>query len=504
MNRAPGARMSNTSRKRVLVVLFDGLRPDLVRPSTTPNLHRLQKQGVTLARQRTVFPSETRIAFTSLVTGVPPGRHGIVGNSYIDRAFSPARYVDTGEAQAVEALDADADGCLVHVPSLGEALAAENRTLAVLASNSAGATRLLNHKAARLGHLTLSGHFASAASSARVLAAIEGRQGPMPAPEAKGTPDLAAQRWLVDAFLETVWPQSMPDVTILSFGEPDFSSHYIGTAAPGTLHAIAYCDAQFGRMLDWWEAEGRGAGVQLMVASDHGHVTARSRATVADVLMAAGLRCGRPGEPDMDAVLIPSQAGALYLRDPSDATIRRAVGAMMEAPWCGPVFTAPHGDVEGIAPGSFGKHLAFADHARAADILFAYRADDAPDLFGLPGGTWSPAWPLGYGIHGGLHEREMASVGIMAGSAFKSAFVSQTPSGIGDFAPTILSLLEMARPPEMAGRVLAETFLRTDDDPPAVEQDMHETINGSGFRQGLVRRRVGDTIYVDHGWAESR
>ncbi|MDF0523355.1 alkaline phosphatase family protein [Bradyrhizobium yuanmingense] len=34
-----------------------------------------------LARQRTVYPSETRIALTSLVTGATPDRHGIVGNS---------------------------------------------------------------------------------------------------------------------------------------------------------------------------------------------------------------------------------------------------------------------------------------------------------------------------------------------------------------------------------------------------------------------------------------
>ncbi|MDF0498948.1 alkaline phosphatase family protein [Bradyrhizobium yuanmingense] len=69
-------------RNRVLIVLFDGLRPDLVKPSLTPNLVRLQRRGAVLARQRTVYPSETRIALTSLVTGATPDRHGIVENSY--------------------------------------------------------------------------------------------------------------------------------------------------------------------------------------------------------------------------------------------------------------------------------------------------------------------------------------------------------------------------------------------------------------------------------------
>jgi arylsulfatase A-like enzyme len=491
-----------SNRTHVLIVLFDGLRPDLVGPTTTPNLHRLQQQGVTLARQRTVWPSETRCALTSLVTGAWPGGHGIVGNAYLDRAHTPPRYADTGDDRAVEALDASVGGRLVGTPSLGEVLEAHGRTLTVLASNSGGATRLLNHKARALGHLTLSGHHPHVASSAEMLAAIEARLGPLPAPEPKGTPDLAVQQWMTGAFLEVVWPEIMPDVTILSYNEPDFSSHYSGTAAPATLQAIAFADAQFGRVLDWWEAEGRQMGVQVIVASDHGHLTANRRANVGEVLATVGLRCGRADEPDVDAILIPSQAGALYLREPSDEIVRRTVAAMMEAPWCGPVFTAARNGTEGIAPGSFARHLAFVEHDRSADIMFCYRADDDVDVFGLPGTTWSQDWPLGFGIHGGLHKREMASLGIMAGSAFKSGYLSSTVSGIGDFAPTILSLLQIGRPAGMTGRVLEETLSRAAANLPVLQEAAHEIASGA-YRQGLLHLRVGDTVYLDHGWADS-
>ena len=94
----------------------------------------------------------------------------------------------------------------------------------------------------------------------------------------------------------------------------------------------------------------------------------------------------------------------------------------------------------------------------------------------------------------------MASVGIMAGSAFKTGFLSQTPSGIGDFAPTILSLLEIGRPDGMTGRPLEETFARAGAELPTLEE-AHETATG-GYRQGLLRLRVGNTAYLDHGWAE--
>ena len=488
------------SHPRILIVLFDGLRPDLIGPATTPNLHRLQGLGVTLERQRTVYPSETRSAMTSLVTGAAPAGHGMVGNTYLDRTGTPPLVVDTGDARAVEALDAAAAGRLIGTPSLGEILAAEGRTLAVLGSNSAGCVRLFNHKARQLGHLTLSGHHPHVATSAEWLTSLEAKLGPLPAAVPKGTPDLAAQHWMTSAFLEMVWPRLQPDVAILSFGEPDFSSHYCGSAAPDTLRAIAFVDAQFGRVLDWWETEGRTAGVQLMIASDHGHVTADRRADVVDVLATVGLRCGRAGEPDIDAVLMPSQAGALYLREPTEEAVRRAVAAMTEAPWCGPVFTAARTEVEGIAPGSLARRRVALESPRAADIVFCYRADDTLDPYGLIGNTWSPDWALGFGIHGGLHKQEMSSVGILAGSAFKSGERSQTPSGIVDFAPTILSLLGIARPAGMTGRVLEETFARCAD-LPEVREETLEASTGT-YRQGLLRTHVGATTYLDHGLAE--
>lgn len=217
---------------RVLILLFDGLRPDLISPSLTPNLERLKSRGAMLGRQRTVYPSETRIVLTSLVTGTTPDRHGIVGNKYLDRLSATPRFVDTSDDRLIEDLDAASGSRLLGVPSLGEILAANGRSLAVLASNSAGATRMLNHKARTLGQVALSGHFPRVATSAAILERVEALLGPTPAPTPKGTPDLAAQAFLTSAFLDAIWPQVRPDVTILSFGEPDISSHHSGIGRP--------------------------------------------------------------------------------------------------------------------------------------------------------------------------------------------------------------------------------------------------------------------------------
>lgn len=480
---------------RVLIVLFDGLRPDLVKPSLTPNLVRLQRGGAVLSRQRTVYPSETRIALTSLVTGATPDRHGIVGNQYLDRHLPAPRLVDTSDARLIENLDAASGGRLLGVPSLGEILAANGRKISVLASNSRGATRLLNHKARKFGQVTLSGHSPCVATSAEMLRQVETLLGPTPAPPPPGTPDLASQAFLTSAFLDVIWPQIRPDVAILSFGEPDSSSHDCGTGAPKTLEAISFVDRQLGRVLDWWEAEGVCQGVHLIAASDHGHVTVHERADLFETLEAAGLRCGPAPAAGIDAIVIPGQVGAIYLTEPSQTVIRRAVGAMIERPWCGPVFTAG-GEVDGIAPGSFARHVVFADHARSADVLFSFRSDDGLDPFGLTGRSWSADGPVGFGVHGGLHAKEMSSVGILAGPRFKSGFVSKVRSSICDLAPTVLALLGISRPATMTGRPLTEVFTDEQGDVPGTIEKVYETSSGA-YRQRLRRVQVGEAVYLD-------
>ncbi|WP_342710039.1 alkaline phosphatase family protein [Bradyrhizobium sp. B124] len=485
---------------RIIIVNFDGLRPDLVGPATTPHLDRLKRNGVTLARQRTVYPSETRVALPSLVTGTPPGRHGMVGNKYLDRTAAPARYIDTADDRLIEAVDAASGGCLMAVSSLGEILAAHGRTLAVLASNSAGATCLLNHKARSLGHHTISGHYARICTSRPLLETLQAQLGPLPTPPPPGRPDLTSQSFLTSALLNTVWPQLQPDVAILSYAEPDISSHDYGVAGTRTLDALAWVDHQFGRVLEWWETEGRQKNVHLIALSDHGHVTVHSHADPHETLKAAGLQCGPAPGPDVDTVVVPGQVGAIYLVNPSERNIRRAVAAMIEAPWCGPIFTAARNDVDGIAPGSLARELVMMDHVRSADILFSYRSDDRTDPFGLVGGTWSNDAPIGCGVHGGLHPKEMASLGIVAGRAFRSDSVSEIPSGICDVAPTVLNLLGIATPNWMQGRVLTETFAARGVGRPSIAETTY-VVSTSIYRQILRCVQVETATYIEGGWA---
>ncbi|MGV6875838.1 alkaline phosphatase family protein [Pseudochelatococcus sp. B33] len=489
---------------RFLIVSFDGLRPDLICLELTPNLCRLQSLGATLSEHRTVYPSETRSAFPSLVTGTTTSRHGMVGNKYVDRSVMPPRYIDTADAVLLRQLDLESGGRLMSASTLGEILASAGRSLAVLATNSPGTTRFFHHKAEDLGHVRLSGHFREACAPDEVLAEAEARVGPLPPEPPKTEPDTAGQDWITSAFLDVIWPKYRPDVAILSYGEPDITSHFHGTGSETTRSIIAHCDRQFGRVLDWWEAEGRADGVQIIVVSDHGHITAHTRVSVIDSLREIGFRPGTAPAPDVDVVVVPGQVGALYCADPTDEQkITGLVAAITSQPWCGPVFTRAKNGVEGIAPGSLGNHLVFADHTRAPDVSFSFRADDGTDPFGLVGGTfYDNGRRSGLGVHGGLHPKELAAVGIVAGSLFSAAgSVSTVPTGICDLAPTILHLLGIAQPESMTGRILREVLEGRSEAEPAIRSETFEAKLGN-FKQVLRRVHVGATAYIESGTAE--
>ena len=76
---------------RFILIVLDGLRPDMVTPTAMPALSALIARGTRFANARSVFPSETRVATPSLVTGCRPAAHGMVGNTLFDRALAPDR-----------------------------------------------------------------------------------------------------------------------------------------------------------------------------------------------------------------------------------------------------------------------------------------------------------------------------------------------------------------------------------------------------------------------------
>jgi len=66
--------------KHIVVVVWDGMRPDFVTEQNTPTLWKLAQSGVTFRNNHSVYPSATIVNGTAIITGDYPNRDGILAN----------------------------------------------------------------------------------------------------------------------------------------------------------------------------------------------------------------------------------------------------------------------------------------------------------------------------------------------------------------------------------------------------------------------------------------
>lgn len=480
-----------SSGKRILIVAFDALRPDMVTPELMPNLSAFAAAGVRFSHARATFPTETRVNQAALVTGCTPARHGIVGNRFMDPVASPGKLFNTGDETELAAGDRRLGGRLLGVPALGEILAEQGMTLATISAGTPGGARLLHHKAEALGGFRFALHRPDASVPAARIADVIARIGPVPPHQ---IPSLAWLTYATDAYLDYVEPELSPEVAILWLCEPDNSYHYRGIGSPENLTAIRHADAEFGRIL------ARGHHWQIITLSDHGQLTVAGaaldlRARLTEAGFAVGERLGGDADGGADLALALGGSVGITLRDPARVD---AVAAWLQAqPWCGPLFTRD-------GRGCLTHAQVGLDHPRAPDIALVLRADAAANAHGVAGSCRHDShYPAGGGIHGGLHPIELATWLAVGGDAFLSGRVSALPTGIVDVLPTVLHLLGLEAPRWVQGRVLREALAaHAGAPPPAATERVVSAEASTAPRAHLSLSTVEGTSYLNRGWVE--
>ncbi len=69
------------TQRKVILFVWDGLRPDSVTPKTTPNLWGMSQRGVFFDKNHATYPTFTMMNSSSFNTGDFPGKAGFYGNS---------------------------------------------------------------------------------------------------------------------------------------------------------------------------------------------------------------------------------------------------------------------------------------------------------------------------------------------------------------------------------------------------------------------------------------
>lgn len=448
------SRPDQPTANRVIIAVFDGLRPDLVTPELTPNIMRLAARGTWFRRARSVFPSVTRVATSSIAAGAPPIVHGIVGNAFYHRAAIPERMFDTSDAGLIRRAEAHHDGRLLAADSFGDVLARAGKRMAVVHTGSAGSAHFINPRARANGHWTFSMHGAGATQTPEAVEAAIARLGPLPERELPRLQELAyGGRVMTELVLPT-----RPDVALIWFNEPDTTFHYRGLGSPEAMAGLREADRAFGAILDWVEAQPDAERIAVIAASDHGQISTGTVEPLFEAAQQAGFDLSAEKTINGAAIVATGgMSGEIRLREGEHAEIQRVAAWLMEHPAIGHVFSRDRNGVEGEIAGTLSLGLMNTGHAeRQPELMFILKSTLDADQYGLPGlGAMTPGdVPLGGGMHGGINPHELNTV-LILGDASGQGAVSQEPAGIIDIGPTVLGLLGLQPAATMMGRNLA-------------------------------------------------
>src|SRR2546423_8049199 len=124
--------------RHVVVVVWDGMRPDFVTEGNTPSLWKLARDGVTFRNHHSVYPSATMVNGTALVTGVYPGKNGIIANHVYRPDIDPHHAIDVELPAVVKKGDELSGGKYISVPTIPELIQQAGGRTVIAAAKTVG------------------------------------------------------------------------------------------------------------------------------------------------------------------------------------------------------------------------------------------------------------------------------------------------------------------------------------------------------------------------------
>jgi predicted AlkP superfamily pyrophosphatase or phosphodiesterase len=378
---------------RVVIVVLDGLRRDLICEADTPNLARFAAHhGTSFNNFRSVFPSATRVASATLATGCFPARHELQGNSLALAERGRIVVHDAGLPDFLQ-YKRRATGRSLGVPTLAERV--KDLGSAVIFSNvSPGAAYahdpdghgFIYHRAGSFGP--------GRASVAKHEALVAG-------------PDLADDSAMTRHFTAGVLPERRHPLGVLWLGDPDKTQHAVPLGSPEHRDALRRADRHAGLVMEAVMRRRQcGENILLIVASDHGHHTISGIVDVGAELAGAGFNGN-------EVVAVSNGTAVLIYVHPDRSALLPGVNDFLPTrDWAERVLPAAELGAVGLAP----------DHGLAFAVSMA--SSDALSTFGIPGQSTlaRPAaekpQTIGCGQHGGLGTYEQAPFLMIEGDGF--------------------------------------------------------------------------------------
>ena len=316
-----GADVPSAHPEKVIIFVWDGLRPDSVTTQNTPNLAKLRDQtGVSFTDNHSVFPTFTMMNGAAFATGSYPATHGFYGNTEYQPGptgnDSAAHKVDFSQPVFTEDWSILHDLDNYYVGQNNSALflvdtlfqAAHRAGLKTAAVGKSGPAFLQDYREDGSGGVILDENMAFPKSFATALLsaglavpantvnvpydggaiAVDASNGNPTAttssrvitlgdgvtsdPRATaGSPHDAKNEYMMGIYTSYILPSLNPDLTLIWFRNPDSTEHTFGPGSPDYVDALKDQDKLLGQLQTKLVELGLDTSTDIIVVSDHGH-----------------------------------------------------------------------------------------------------------------------------------------------------------------------------------------------------------------------------------------
>lgn len=324
-----GPQAYQTQAKRVILFIWDGLRPDSITPKNTPHLFHLMQEGVQFTDNHSTYPTFTMMNASTFATGDFAGKTGFYGNTLWSPTSrgnnSAGKHVDfqqpvfTEDYKILQDLNRPHHSPLIFVNNLfSVAHKAHIKTATVGKSGPAFfqdyqqragmngivfdekhvyplafakklqkenyPIPLLSPYAYPKGQLSLAKNngdptkFGKIVTLKRIIN-LTSKSKAFDYPD-RVTPDPTATRvspyaksniYLMDTYLNKILPTESPTLSVVWLRNPDTTEHYYGVGSPSYYTALTAQDQLLVKLLKKLKQLHMLKDTDLIIASDHSH-----------------------------------------------------------------------------------------------------------------------------------------------------------------------------------------------------------------------------------------
>jgi predicted AlkP superfamily pyrophosphatase or phosphodiesterase len=321
--------VSSLAPTRTIIMVWDGLRPDSVNATDTPNLYALRKTGANFSDNHSTYPTFTMMNGSSFATGSFPKTSGFYGNTFWtppqsgvipvgnSAAGTSQDYTDpvfTEDYQVLSTLNTYYSGQLLLVKSLFATAQSAGMVTAIIGKSGAAyiqdlgqgsyfldensvqprslVTELQSNSYAlpvntvkgysgsnavalagnngnptnKAGYVTFNTTaYDTAATPAITVASRDSTD------TTQGEPADAANKYMMSVFTQYILPNKKPMLSLIWFRTPDNVEHGYGPGSANAVAGLKSQDARLGELISSLRANGMDSTTNIIVVSDHGH-----------------------------------------------------------------------------------------------------------------------------------------------------------------------------------------------------------------------------------------